>query len=531
MSEINIKINDVDYKAPEGSTILDVAKLVNIEIPTLCFLEEINKIGACRMCVVEVVGEKNLVTSCTYPIREGIEIFTGSEMVLESRKKTLELIISDHDKSCLNCVRSTSCELQKMCQELGVDELNYFGGKKNQFDLDESAIHMVRDNNKCVLCRKCSAVCEVVQGVAVIGPNERGFDTYLGTAFDLGVGNTDCVSCGQCIAACPVGAIYEKDNTVEVTDAIQDSEKMVVAFVEPFVKTSLGEVFEFPLGLDVGGRIVEALKKLGFDKVFDSYSATDLTAVANAKEFNNRLENGGNFPMITAYCPASVDYCEKYFSDLKDNLSGCKSPAQLFGTLLKSYYAKENNIKEENVVVVNITTCTASKTEIKKEMSTNSFSGIDISITTNEIGRMLKNAEIQLESMGHKAFDEVQNLCTTPNTLFGKSGELLVSTVSKAIEMTSRSSGEIKEAAEYVNGIIEKEFIINGERIKIASVTGLAKAQKILEKVRTSESKYQLIEIFACPGGCVNGGGQPHQLEEVKYNVNLDELRSDGLIN
>ena len=283
--------------------------------------------------------------------------------------------------------------------------------------------------------------------------------------------------------------------------------------------------------MDVGGRIVEALKQLGFDKVFDSYSATDLTAVANAKEFNNRLENGGNFPMITACCPASVDYCEKYFSDLKDNISDCKSPAQLFGALLKSYYAKENNIKEENVVVVNITTCTASKTEIKKEMSTNSFSGIDISITTNEIGRMLKNAEIQLEAMGQKAFDEVQDLCTTTNTVFGKSGELLVSTVSKAIEMTSGSGEEIKDAAKNVNGIIEKECIINGERIKIASITGLAKAQKILEKVRTSESEYQLIEIFACPGGCVNGGGQPHQLEEVKCNVNLDELRSDGLIN
>ena len=300
MENVTIKINGVEVSAPAGSTILEAARYAGIEIPTLCYLKDINEIGACRMCVVEVKGARSLVAACVYPINPGMEVFTNSPAVQQSRKKTLQLLLSNHDRSCLSCVRSGNCELQTLCKELGVDDDGYYDGYKPHYELDTSAAHMVRDNNKCILCRRCVAACEKCQSIAVIGANERGFKTSIGSAFEMGLGETSCVSCGQCIAVCPVGAIYEKDSTQEIFDAINDPDKFVAVQVAPAVRAALGEEFGYEMGTPVQGQMAAALRRLGFDKVFDTNFGADLTIMEEAHEFLDRVQNGGVLPMITS---------------------------------------------------------------------------------------------------------------------------------------------------------------------------------------------------------------------------------------
>ena len=324
MEMINLKINGVDVQAPAGSTILEAARLNNIEIPTLCFLKEINEIGACRICVVEVKGARTLVTSCVYPINEGMEVWTSSPKVLESRKKTLQLLLSNHDRKCLSCVRSGNCELQQLCRAYGVDDETYYDGERTVSELDCSAAHMVRDNAKCILCRRCTSTCEKIQGIGVIGANGRGFKTHIGSQFAMGLGETSCVSCGQCIAVCPVGAIYEKDRTQEIFDAIADPKKHVVVQVAPAVRAALGEEFGYEIGTDVEGKLAASLRRLGFDKVFDTNFSADLTIMEEATEFVHRVQNGGKLPMITSCSPGWIKYCEHYFHYMIENLSSCK---------------------------------------------------------------------------------------------------------------------------------------------------------------------------------------------------------------
>lgn len=534
MEMITLKINGVEVSAPYGSTILEAARLAHIEIPTLCFLKEINEIGACRICVVEVKGARSLVTSCVYPISEGMEVWTNTPKVIESRKKTLQLILSDHDRKCLSCVRSGNCELQKLCREYKVDDECLYDGERNEYELDMSAAHMVRDNNKCILCRRCTAVCEKVQGIGVIGANERGFKTYIGSAFDMGLGETSCVSCGQCIAVCPTGAIYEKDYTTEVFEALADPDKYVIVETAPAVRAALGEAFGMPIGTDVEGKLAAALRRLGFDKVFDTNFAADLTIMEEAHEFLDRVQNGGTLPLITSCSPGWVKYCEHYFPDMTENLSSCKSPQQMFGAIAKSYYAEKMGIDKEKMVVVSVMPCTAKKFEIgRPDEDGAGVPDVDIAITTRELARMIERASIKFEDLPNEEFDMPLGLGTGAAVIFGATGGVMEAALRTAVETLT---GEELAALDFedvrgVEGIKEASYEVAGMNVKVAVASGLGNAKKLLEKVKNGEVEYHFIEIMGCPGGCVNGGGQPQQPASVRNFTDIRAKRAEVLYN
>lgn len=534
MEMINLKINGVDVQAPAGSTILEAARLNGIEIPTLCFLKEINEIGACRICVVEVKGARTLVTSCVYPINEGMEVLTSSPKVLESRKKTLQLLLSNHDRKCLSCVRSGNCELQQLCHDYGVDDESYYDGEKPETRLDLSATHMVRDNSKCILCRRCTAVCEKIQGVGVIGANGRGFSTFIGSQFNMGLGDTSCVSCGQCIAVCPTGAIYEKDSTQQVFDAIADPEKHVIVQCAPAVRAALGEEFGYDIGTDVEGKLAAALRKLGFDKVFDTNFSADLTIMEEAHEFLDRVQNGGTLPLITSCSPGWIKYCEHYFPEMTENLSSCKSPQQMFGAIAKSYYAEKENISKDDMVVVSVMPCTAKKFEIgRDDEDANGVPDVDIAITTRELARMIKKAGIDFRHLENGEFDLPLGLGTGAAVIFGATGGVMEAALRTAVETLT---GEELANLDFtdvrgVEGIKEASYNVAGMDIKVAVASGLANARQLLNMVKNGEAEYHFIEIMGCPGGCVNGGGQPQQPGSVRNFVDLRAKRAEVLYN
>ena len=534
METITLKINGVEVSAPAGSTILEAARLAHIEIPTLCFLKEINEIGACRICVVEVKGAKSLVTSCVYPVSEGMEVWTNTPKVQESRKKTLQLILSDHDRKCLSCVRSGNCELQKLCREYKVDDELLYEGARNHYELDESAAHMVRDNNKCILCRRCTATCEKVQGIGVIGANERGFATYIGSPFDMGLGETSCVSCGQCIAVCPTGAIYEKDYTKQVFEAIADPEKFVIVQTAPAVRAALGEAFGLPIGTDVEGKMAAALRRLGFDKVFDTNFSADLTIMEEAHEFIDRVQNGGVLPLITSCSPGWVKYCEHYFPDMTENLSSCKSPQQMFGAVAKSYYAEKLGIDKEKMVVVSVMPCTAKKFEIgRPDEDGAGVPDVDIAITTRELARMIERAGIRFLDLPDEEFDLPLGLGTGAAVIFGATGGVMEAALRTAVETLT---GEELKALDFTDvrgiaGIKEASYEVAGMKVKVAVASGLGNARELLNKVKNGEAEYHFIEIMGCPGGCVNGGGQPQQPGSVRNFTDIRGKRAQVLYN
>ena len=534
MEMINLKINGVDVQAPAGSTILEAARLNSIEIPTLCFLKEINEIGACRICVVEVKGARTLVTSCVYPINEGMEVWTSSPKVLESRKKTLQLLLSNHDRKCLSCVRSGNCELQQLCRAYGVDDESYYDGERTVSELDCSAAHMVRDNAKCILCRRCTSTCEKIQGIGVIGANGRGFKTHIGSQFAMGLGETSCVSCGQCIAVCPVGAIYEKDRTQEIFDAIADPKKHVVVQVAPAVRAALGEEFGYEIGTDVEGKLAASLRRLGFDKVFDTNFSADLTIMEEATEFVHRVQNGGKLPMITSCSPGWIKYCEHYFPDMIENLSSCKSPQQMFGATAKSYYAEKEGIPKEDMVVVSVMPCTAKKFEIgRDDQAANGVPDVDIAITTRELARMIKRVGIDFRNLEDEEFDLPLGLGTGAAVIFGATGGVMEAALRTAVE---KLTGEELPAPDFtdvrgVQGIKEATYNVAGMEVKVAVASGLGNARTLLNMVKNGEADYHFIEIMGCPGGCVNGGGQPQQPGRVRNFVDLRAKRAEVLYN
>lgn len=532
MENVNIKINGLDVCAPAGSTILEAARGAGIKIPTLCFLKDINEIGACRMCIVEVKGARNLVAACVHPINEGMEVLTNTPQLIESRKRTLKLILSNHEKKCLSCVRSGKCELQELCQELGVDDEDYFAGESPHFELDDSAPHMIRDNNKCILCRRCSAVCEKVQSVGVIGPNNRGFATFIGSAFDMGLGDTSCVSCGQCIAACPTGALYEKDFVDDVLAAIADPAKHVVVQPAPSVRAALGEEFGYPMGTDVEGKMAAALRRIGFDKVFDTDFSADLTIMEEANEFLGRVVNGGVLPMMTSCSPGWIKYCEHYYPDLIDHLSSCKSPQQMFGAITKTYYAEKMGIDPKDIVCVSVMPCTAKKFEIgRDDQNAAGVPDVDISITTRELARLIKKVGIDFRSLPDEGFDDPLGESTGAAVIFGATGGVMEAALRTAVE---KLTGEELASVEFTEvrgteGIKEATYHVADMDVKVAVASGLSNAKVLMDKVRAGEADYHFIEIMCCPGGCVNGGGQPQVHADVRNFQDVRAIRAKVL--
>ena len=531
---VNIKINGFDYQVPAGSTILEAAHSVGIEIPTLCYLKEINAIGACRICVVEVKGARGLVAACVFPVNEGMEIFTNTPKVINARKTTLELILSTHKKECLSCVRSGNCELQKLCKDYGIEDENAFAGEFISYPIDASASHMYRDNEKCILCRRCVAVCDKIQGVSVIGANARGFDTHIGSAFEYKLGDVACVSCGQCITACPTGALSERDDTQKVLDAINDPDKHVIVQTAPAVRVGLGEEFGYDMGTVVTGKMVAALKMLGFDGVFDTNFAADLTIMEEATEFLDRFNKKENLPLITSCSPGWIKYCEHFYPEFIPNLSSCKSPQGMFGSVAKTFYAEKMGIDPEKIFVVSVMPCTAKKFEAERtdHSAVKGLADIDASITVRELARMIKKAGINFKNIPDMEFDAPFGLGSGAGTIFGATGGVMEAALRTAYEVvTGNELNDLTtfKAVRGVEGVKEASYDLNGVTVTVAVASGLENAKKVLEMVKSGEKHYDFIEIMACPGGCVNGGGQPIVPATVRNFEDVRALRAAGL--
>ena len=530
METINVKINGVDYAVPKGSTVLEAARAANIEIPTLCYMKDINEIGACRLCLVEVSeGGRpfRLVTACVYPATDGMVVLTNTPRINKSRKTNLELLLSNHDRKCLSCVRSTTCELQKLCLEYGVDE-DKFKGIKNEYKVDNST-PIIRDNNKCILCRRCVAACKNMQEIGVIGANDRGFDTHIGSIFEKALAETSCINCGQCIVACPVGALYERDDTDKILDAIADPNKHVLICTAPSVRAQIGECFGYEPGTDCEGKMVAALKALGFDGVFDMNLTADLTIMEEATEFLGRVKNGGALPMITSCSPGWIKYCEHYYPEFTENLSTCKSPQQMFGALAKTYYAEKMGWNPEDIFFVSAIPCTAKKFEVGRPgQSAAGVPDVDVAITTREVGRMISKAGIDFRALADANFDEPFAVGSSAGAIFGATGgvmEAALRTAAEVIEgkpLTELDFNEVRG----VEGVKIASYKLGDITLNVAVASGTANAKKVLEAVKSGELDVQFIEIMACPGGCVNGGGQPIQPAAVRMTTDLRAVRA-----
>ncbi|MBE6732516.1 MAG: 2Fe-2S iron-sulfur cluster binding domain-containing protein [Ruminococcaceae bacterium] len=533
MDMINLKVNGIAVSVPKGSTVLDAARAVGVEIPTLCFMKEKNEIGACRICVVEVNEGRGfrIVTACVYPVTEGMEVITNSEKVNKARKTTLELILSTHEKKCLSCVRSTNCELQKLCRDYGVDE-NAFGGFKPEYELDTSTPHLVRDNNKCVLCRRCVAVCNE-QYVGVIGANDRGIDTNIGSPFNMTLDQVPCISCGQCTAVCPTGALTEKDDTDKVWAALADPTKTVVIQAAPSIRVTLGECFGMPVGTNVEGKMVAAARRLGFDKVFDTDFAADLTIVEEANELVERIKNGGTLPMITSCSPGWVKFCEYYYPDMLNHLSSCKSPQQMAGAVIKTYWANKAGVDAKDIVSVSVMPCTAKKFEIgRDDQSASGYADVDIALTTREFARMIERSGINFNMLPDEEFDSPLGEDTGAAVIFGATGGVMEAALRTANDwLTGKDNTEIEfEAVRGTRGLKEATVNIAGSDIVVAVASGAAAAKYVMDQMKAGNPKgWTFVEIMGCPGGCVNGGGQPIQPQSVRDTVDLKAVRAQAL--
>ena len=532
MADVTIKINGINVTAPEGVTILDAAHKANIFIPTLCFLRGINNDADCRMCVVEVKGARALLASCAYPISNGMEIWTNTPKVNHARKRTLEMILSNHDRHCLSCIRNSDCELQEMARTLGVEDEGFYEGEMTQYELDCSSIHMIRDNNKCILCRRCVGACTNEQSIGVLGPNARGFKAHIGSPFDMPLSETSCVHCGQCIVACPTGALYEKDNTAVVEAALVDESKYVVVQTAPSVRATIGEEFGFPIGTDTEGKMVAACRRIGFDKVFDTDFAADLTILEEANELVERITNNGILPMFTSCSPGWVKFCEEYFPDMREHLSTCKSPQNMFGAITKSYLAKKLGKDPKDIFCVSVMPCTAKKFEIsREELETNGVPDVDCSITTRELARMIRFHGIDFENLPDENFDDPLGESTGAGVIFGVTGGVMEAALRTAVETLT---GKPVRHVDYTDvrgmvGVKEASYNVNGMEMKVAAVSGLANARKVLNDIKEGKREYHFIEFMCCPGGCINGGGQPHVKAQVRNFHNVKQLRAQAL--
>ncbi len=529
---INLTIDKIPVTVPEGTTILEAARSAGIKIPTLCFLKDVNEIGACRICVVEVKGARSLMASCVYPVSEGMEVLTNTPRVRHSRQLTLELILSNHRMDCLTCARNAHCELRQLAADLGIDAVRYANDDMLP-QIENTALHLVRDNSKCILCRRCVSACRKLQAVGVIGPNNRGFQTHISSAFDRDLAEVDCVSCGQCLVACPTGALYEQDSTAEVLAALHDPTKHVVVGPAPSVRVTLGECFGMPVGTNVEGKMVTALRRLGFDKVFDVDAAADITIMEEGTEFLHRLSGEGPLPLITSCSPGWIRFCEQHYPEFVPNLSSCKSPQQMFGTLVKSYYAERAGIDPKDIYVVSIMPCTAKKYECKREEQrmANGCMPVDASLTTRELARLITQAGMMFEMLPEGEFDPMLGVSTGASVIFGATGGVMEAALRTVVETVT---GDEMSPLEYhevrgIEGIKEATYELSGKTVRVCAASGLSNVKKVLDGIRAGELEYDFIEFMACPGGCVNGGGQPLHPASVRSFTDLRSLRAAAL--
>lgn len=524
---INLTIDGRNIEVPEGTTILQAAAKLNIDIPTLCYLKEINEIGDCRMCLVEVEGKRGFATSCIQKVEEGMVVHTKTPEVLEARKTMLDLILSNHHQDCDNCVRKENCELQDLIKQFDKEKTVY-EGTKNIYEIDDKSPSIVRDPNKCILCRRCVSMCNKVQKIGAIGVTERGFNSCVSTAGHNSLNDVNCTFCGQCIEVCPTGALREKDSTQIVWDKINDKNTYVIVQTAPSVRVSLGEEFGMPIGTNVEGKMVNALKQMGFDKVFDTNTGADFTIVEEGTEFIKRLQNNDNLPMITSCCPGWVKYIEMNYPENIGHLSSCKSPHEMFGALLKTYYAKKEGIDPSKMFVVSVMPCIAKKYERQREEMKQD---VDAVITTRELARMIRQAKIDFVNLEDAKFDDPMGEATGAAAIFGVTGGVMEAALRSVSEIvTGKPLDKISfEQVRGESGIKRAEIEIGDKKVKVAVAHGLANAQTIMEEIKSGKADYQFVEIMACPGGCITGGGQPIKNAKIQENVDVHKKRAEAM--
>ena len=533
MSEdlVTLTIDGIEVKAKQGTTILEAARTVGIDIPTLCFLKEINEVGECRMCIVEVEGMRGFATSCIQKVQEGMVVHTNTPAVVEARKVVLDLILSNHKIDCLKCVRSGNCELQKVSKQMNVQDIEFTGEMKHE-EIDDLSPSIVRDPDKCILCGRCVATCKKVQEIGAIERSNRGFETCISTVDGKSLNDVNCTFCGQCIMNCPTGALHEKETIDEVWEKLRDPETTVIVQTAPAVRASIGEEFDMPIGTNAEGKMVAALKRLGFDKVFDTNTGADFTIMEEANEFIKRFSENDTLPMITSCCPGWVKFAEMNYPELLPHLSSCKSPHEMFGALLKTYYAEKENIDPKKMYVVSVMPCIAKKFEQQRdELSNDGLQDVDNVITTRELARMIKQANIDLSKLNDEKFDDPMGEATGAAAIFGTTGGVMEAALRTAQDkLTGEDLQQIDfEAVRGEKGIKRATIEVAGKEIKIVVASGLGNARKIMEEIKEGKADYQFVEIMACPGGCIMGGGQSIKSAKTRLEHDVRKLRSDCL--
>ena len=534
MNTVTLTIDGVQISVPENSTILEAAALAGINIPTLCYLKDVNQIGACRLCLVEIEGARALQAACVSTVGEGMVVRTNTDKLRSQRKLNLELLLSNHNRECTTCPRSKNCELQALCNEYGVDSVRFESPVKKEYEKDTYSPSVVRDNSKCINCRRCIAACNDVQKIGAIGASLRGDKTVIGSIFGKSLVETPCINCGQCIAACPVGALTEKSAIDEVFAALSNPEKFVVVQPAPAVRATIGEEFGLPMGVAQTGKLATALRRLGFDRVFDTNFGADLTIIEEGTELIGRIKNGGVLPMITSCSPGWVSYCETFYPEFIPNLSSCKSPHQMTGAIVKSYFAEKNGIDPKNIYVVSVMPCTAKKYEsLRDELKVNGNKDVDAVITVRELARMINNANIDFARLPDGKFDDILGDSTGAADIFGATGGVMEAALRTVYaKVTGKELADVNlTAVRGMEGIKEATIDLDGTPVKVAVASGSGNAKALLEAIKRGEKEYTFIEIMGCPGGCINGGGQPIVSAKDRMYVDYKALRASALYN